>query len=241
MHFSSYFGIESGHLQSAIILSFNTKFWIFAQLCITVNITDRTITGWLMTQIKALSGGNSLDKHPKPDVNSLPSPTLPHPFLPNQSYPTLPYPTLPNPTQPYTTPPFWKEKISNLVSSQSVWTILTDGLHRFVHISNRLDFSKKLYFIQQSHNYYVNWNKAKYYKCIFSSERLVDLWKPEGWCRHAIKSYLTSNNQRSAKCIWCVLLLYNWDLHVFFWLTSYYRHGHNLILLKFTIKQLEIG
>ena len=25
-----------------------------------------------------------------------------------------------------------------------------------------------------------------------------------------------------------------------FWLTTYYRHGHNLVLLKFTIKQLEI-
>ena len=27
---------------------------------------------------------------------------------------------------------------------------------------------------------------------------------------------------------------------VFFWLTTYYRHGHNLVLLKFTIKQVEI-
>ena len=26
----------------------------------------------------------------------------------------------------------------------------------------------------------------------------------------------------------------------FFWLTAYYRHGHNFALLKFTIKQLEI-
>ena len=27
---------------------------------------------------------------------------------------------------------------------------------------------------------------------------------------------------------------------MFFWLTTYFRHGHNVILLKFTIKQLEM-
>ena len=36
----------------------------------------------------------------------------------------------------------------------------------------------------------------------------------------------------------CVLLLYNWYLRIF--LATYYRHGHNLELLKFTIKRLEI-
>ena len=46
----------------------------------------------------------------------------------------------------------------------------------------------------------------------------------------------TSNIQRLEKCVQCVLLLYNWDLRVF-WLTSYNRHGYNLVQLKFTIKQ----
>ena len=27
---------------------------------------------------------------------------------------------------------------------------------------------------------------------------------------------------------------------MFFWMTTYFRHGHNVILLKFTIKQLEM-
>ena len=27
---------------------------------------------------------------------------------------------------------------------------------------------------------------------------------------------------------------------MFFWLTTYFRHGHNVIILKFTIKQLEM-
>ena len=27
---------------------------------------------------------------------------------------------------------------------------------------------------------------------------------------------------------------------MYFWLTTYYRHGHNHVLLQFTIKQLEI-
>ena len=48
-----------------------------------------------------------------------------------------------------------------------------------------------------------------------------------------------SNNQRLEKCVRCVLLFYNWYLHVF-WSPTFYRHGHNLVLLKFTIKQLEI-
>ena len=34
-------------------------------------------------------------------------------------------------------------------------------------------------------------------------------------------------------------VVYNRDLCVF-WLTTYYRYGHNLVLLKFTIKQLEV-
>ena len=54
---------------------------------------------------------------------------------------------------------------------------------------------------------------------------------------------LTSNNQRLELCIRSVLLPYNEDLRFFFfffWLTTYNRHGHNLVLLKFTIKQLEI-
>ena len=48
---------------------------------------------------------------------------------------------------------------------------------------------------------------------------------------------ITSNNQRLEKCVRCALLLYNWDLRVLFF---GYRHGHNLVLLKFTIKQLEM-
>ena len=51
----------------------------------------------------------------------------------------------------------------------------------------------------------------------------------------------TSNNQRLEKCVRCVLLLYNWDLRAFFffWLTTFDRHGHDLVLLKFTIKELN--
>ena len=30
------------------------------------------------------------------------------------------------------------------------------------------------------------------------------------------------------------------DVRVLFWLITYYKHAHNLVLLKFTIKQLEI-
>ena len=43
----------------------------------------------------------------------------------------------------------------------------------------------------------------------------------------------TSNNQGIEKCLSCVLWLYNWDLHIFFGLTTYYRQ--KLVLLKFTI------
>ena len=50
---------------------------------------------------------------------------------------------------------------------------------------------------------------------------------------------ISSYNQRLEKCVRCVLLLCNWHLHVF-WPPTFYRHGHNLVLLKFTIKQLEI-
>ena len=50
---------------------------------------------------------------------------------------------------------------------------------------------------------------------------------------------MTSNNQRLEKCVPRVLLLYNRDLYVF-WLTTYHRHVHKLVLLKFTIKQLEL-
>ena len=50
---------------------------------------------------------------------------------------------------------------------------------------------------------------------------------------------ITSNNQSLEKYVGCVLLLYNWYLRVFFPPTLY-RHGHNLVLLKFTIKQHEI-
>ena len=53
-------------------------------------------------------------------------------------------------------------------------------------------------------------------------------------------SWQNSNNQRLEKYVWCVLLLYNWDVRVFFWMITYYRHGHNLVLSKFTINQLEI-
>ena len=59
------------------------------------------------------------------------------------------------------------------------------------------------------------------------------LWNPQG------KALLTNNNQRLEMCVRCVLLPNNWYLRVFFWLTTNYRHGHNLVLLKFTIKQLE--
>ena len=48
---------------------------------------------------------------------------------------------------------------------------------------------------------------------------------------------LKTGNQILEKCIQCVLLLYNWYLSIL-WLTTYYTHGHNLVLLKFTIKQL---
>ena len=44
-------------------------------------------------------------------------------------------------------------------------------------------------------------------------------------------------NQRLKKCVRCVLLPYNW-LRVFR-LTAYYRHGHNLVLLNFTVKHPE--
>lgn len=52
--------------------------------------------------------------------------------------------------------------------------------------------------------------------------------------------YSTRNNQRSEKCIRCVLLFYKWDLGVFFLLTTKNRDGHNLVLMNFTIKQLEM-
>ena len=51
----------------------------------------------------------------------------------------------------------------------------------------------------------------------------------------------TTNNQRLEKCVPCILLLYNWDLRVFSWPTPHYSHGHNLVLLKFTRKQVEIA
>ena len=49
----------------------------------------------------------------------------------------------------------------------------------------------------------------------------------------------TSNNQRLKKWVRCVLLLYNWYFRLL-WLTTYCRQGHNLVLLKFTTKKLEI-
>ena len=53
------------------------------------------------------------------------------------------------------------------------------------------------------------------------------------------ESIKTSNNQRLEKCVRCVLLLYNWYMRVF--LTDHLLHSHdNLVLLKFTIKQIEI-
>ena len=51
--------------------------------------------------------------------------------------------------------------------------------------------------------------------------------------------YLTRNNQISEKCDRCVFLFYKWNLQ-FFWLTTKNRHGHNLVLMNFTIKQLEM-
>ena len=50
----------------------------------------------------------------------------------------------------------------------------------------------------------------------------------------------TGDNQRLEKSVRCVLLLYNWVLRFSFWLATFCRHGHNLVLLKFTIRQLEI-
>lgn len=54
-------------------------------------------------------------------------------------------------------------------------------------------------------------------------------------CQDTGNGLNTSNNQGIEKCLWCVLWLYNWDLHIFFWRTTYYWHGHKLELLKFTI------
>ena len=60
---------------------------------------------------------------------------------------------------------------------------------------------------------------------------LIDLFTSFSCC------FLNSNKQRLEKCVWCVLLLYNWDLSC---VTTYHKHGHNLVLFKFIIKQLEI-
>ena len=43
----------------------------------------------------------------------------------------------------------------------------------------------------------------------------------------------TSNNQKVEKCVQC-------DLRVFFLQTTKYRRCHNLVLLKFTIKELRL-
>lgn len=51
---------------------------------------------------------------------------------------------------------------------------------------------------------------------------------------------MTSNNQRLEKCSRFVLLFYNWNVRFFFFFTTYYAHDRNLLLLKFTVKQLVI-
>ena len=59
---------------------------------------------------------------------------------------------------------------------------------------------------------------------------LIDLFTSFSCC------FLNSNKQRLEKCVWCVLLLYNWDLPR---VTTYPQNVHNLVLFKFIIKQLE--
>ena len=41
------------------------------------------------------------------------------------------------------------------------------------------------------------------------------------------------------RSLYFVSLYCKWDLN-FFWLTTYFEQGHSLILLKFTIKQLDM-
>ena len=69
----------------------------------------------------------------------------------------------------------------------------------------------------------------------------------------------SSNNQRLEKCVRRFVLLHNWALRFFlsfllsffvclfvflfcfFWLAAYDRHGHNLVFLTFTLKQLDLN
>ena len=48
-------------------------------------------------------------------------------------------------------------------------------------------------------------------------------------CNHRLSLViLTSNNQRLEKCVRCVLLLYNWDLRVFFFGLASDRGQHEI-------------
>ena len=53
---------------------------------------------------------------------------------------------------------------------------------------------------------------------------------------------IISDDQGLGKCVRCFFfLLYNWYLRFFFfWLTTFYSHRHNLVLLKFTISLRSI-
>ena len=51
---------------------------------------------------------------------------------------------------------------------------------------------------------------------------------------------ITSNDQRLEKCVRCLFFCFITGICVFFfffffWFTTFYRHGHNLVLLKYTI------
>ena len=54
---------------------------------------------------------------------------------------------------------------------------------------------------------------------------------------HILHILVIVRDKKSAFDIFCCFVAGIW---VSFWLTSYYRHGDNLVLLKFKIKRLEV-
>ena len=46
----------------------------------------------------------------------------------------------------------------------------------------------------------------------------------------------TSNNQRLEKCFRCVFFCFIIGICMFFWLSTYYRHGHNQELMTRTFE-----
>ena len=89
-------------------------------------------------------------------------------------------------------------------------------------------------------SFYFKW-LYKAFSLLWSSTKMAWHYSFKIWMlvtqpqhNHLYLCLLTSNNQRLEKCIWSLLLLNNWNLPFFFWLT-YYRHGHDLVLLEFTI------